>query len=373
MKLKSSMRLATVAFLGVAAFALAVGCSDDDGDNGGATGGSTGAAPTATTAASTGGSTGATGATGATNAEDLSGQVAIDGSSTVFPITEAVAEEFRSAEGDVQVTVGISGTGGGFERFCNGETDISDASRPISPTDEDEIPVCEANGIEYIEVPVAYDGLAVVVDPENDFIDCITTEQLATIWGPDAEGTVTNWQDVDPSFPDEELVLFGPGTDSGTFDYFTDAINGEEGASRTDYTPSEDDNVLVQGVAGSLGGTGYFGLAYLVENEGSIRGLQVDDGEGCIEPTPENVLSGAYPLARPLFIYVKVESAEQKPQVEGFVDFYLENVAELAPQVGYVQFPEEFYEVIGERWSSRTPGSIFSGAEGTVGEILGVE
>jgi phosphate transport system substrate-binding protein len=365
MNLRGSWRLAAIGFTGAAVLAFAVACGDDDGgDTGNSTTGAS--APTATVA---GGGTGTTGSTGVTGAE-LSGAVAIDGSSTVFPITEAVAEEFRTAQGDVDVTVGVSGTGGGFERFCNGEIDVSNASRPISATDEDEVPVCEAGGIDYIEIPVAYDGLAVVVNPENDWIDCITVEQLAMIWVPGAEGTVDSWSDIDPAWPDEGLDLYGPGTDSGTFDYFTAEVNGEEGASRTDYTPSEDDNVLVQGVSGSTGALGYFGLAYLVENEGAVKGVAVDAGAGCIEPTAENVLAGTYPLARPLFIYVNAESAETKPQVTAFVDFYIEHVPTLATDVGYVQFPQEFYAIITERWNSRTMGSLFSGADGTVGEIL---
>jgi phosphate transport system substrate-binding protein len=364
------MRLATLAFLGVATFALAIGCSDDD--NGDTTGASTGAAPTATTAASTGG-TGATGTTGTNgstgSSENLSGAVQIDGSSTVFPITEAVAEEYRSEQGDVQVTVGVSGTGGGFERFCAGETDISDASRPIK---EDEIADCEAAGVEFIEIPVAYDGLSVVVHPGNDWVTCITVEELNTIWDATSEGTISNWNQVNPEWPDQELVLYGPGTDSGTFDYFVEVITESED-SRSDYTPSEDDNVLVQGVAGTVNALGYFGLAYLEENQGAIKGLEVDGGEGCVEPTAETVENGTYaPLSRPLFIYVKVESAETKPQVEDFVNYYLENAATLSADVGYVQFPQEFYDSITERWESRTTGSIFSGASGSVGEILGV-
>jgi phosphate transport system substrate-binding protein len=364
MKTRTPIRLAAIAILGTAALGLAVACGDDDDDGG--------TSPTATAAAATGatGSTGTTGSTGGGGGSAaLSGAVQIDGSSTVFPITEAVAEEFRGEEAGVRVTVGVSGTGGGFSRFCAGETDISDASRPIS---EDEQATCETAGIEYIEIPVAYDGLAVVKNPDNDWATCITTEELATMWSPDSEGSVTSWSQVNSAWPNEELVLYGPGTDSGTFDYFTDEINGEEGASRTDYTPSEDDNVLVQGVAGGAGATGYFGLAYLVENEGTIAGIQVDAGDGCVDPTPETVLSGEYPLSRPLFIYVKVEAAE-RPEVQAFVDFYLENVPDLAPEVGYVQFPEDFYTTIGETWEARTPGTIFSGADGTVGEILGVQ
>jgi phosphate transport system substrate-binding protein len=332
----------------VALTSLAVfGCDDDDDDdNGGAAPAAT-TAPAATSAPSGGGATQPTAAPAPTEAASLSGAVEIDGSSTVFPITEAVAEEFRGAEGDVQVTVGVSGTGGGFERFCAGETDISDASRPISQTDEDEVPVCTANNIEYIEIPVAYDGLSVVVHPDNDWLTCITVEELNKMWAPEAEGVVTQWSDVNPAWPAEDIKLFGPGTDSGTFDYFTGAINGDEGASRADYTPSEDDNVLVQGVAGDKYALGYFGLAYLEENLGSIKGVQVDGGGGCVEPTAATVESGEYaPLSRPLFIYVNKEAADTKPQVAAFVDYYLENVAVLSADVGYVRFPDAFYEVI---------------------------
>jgi phosphate transport system substrate-binding protein len=368
MKLKSSIRLATLAFLGVATFALAVGCSDDD-DNGGSTGGATGASPTATTAAGTG----ATGATGGTDgsSEDLSGRVVIDGSSTVFPVTEAVAEEFNSVQPDVQVPVGVSGTGGGFEKFCRGETDISDASRPIDLEDSEEVPACEAAGIEFIEIPVAYDGLSVVVNPANDWVSCITVEELNLIWRPDSEGVITRWNQVNPEWPDEPLNLYGAGTDSGTYDYFVEVI--ADGDSRPDFTPSEDDNVLVQGVAGDPNAMGFFGLAYLEENRGRIVGLEVDNGEGCVEANAETVEAGEYaPLSRPIFIYVNAEAAE-RPEVQAFVDFYLENAGELSSAVGYVQFPEEFYEAITERWEARTTGTIFSDASGSVAEILGVE
>jgi phosphate transport system substrate-binding protein len=263
----------------------------------------------------------------------------------------------------------VSGTGGGFERFCAGETDVSDASRPIKA---DEIEICEAAGIEFIEIPVAYDGLSVVIHPDNDWVTCITVEELNTIWDATSEGQITSWNQVNSEWPDEELVLYGPGTDSGTFDYFVEVITESED-SRSDFTPSEDDNVLVQGVAGTVNALGYFGLAYLEENQGAIKGLEVDGGNGCVAPSAATVESGEYaPLSRPLFIYVKVESAETKPQVADFVDYYLANAATLSADVGYVQFPQEFYDTITARWESRTAGSIFSGASGSVGEILGV-
>ncbi|NEQ31428.1 MAG: PstS family phosphate ABC transporter substrate-binding protein [Leptolyngbya sp. SIO4C5] len=273
---------------------------------------------------------------------ELSGSIAIDGSSTVFPISEAMAEEFQKANPGVQITVGASGTGGGFEKFCNGETQISDASREVKP---EEIENCEANGIEMIELPVATDALTVVVNPDNDWVQCLTIDQLNTIWSPEAEGTVENWNQVDPSFPDAPLVLYGPGTDSGTFDYFTEEINGEEGASRSDYTASEDDNVLVQGVAGDTNALGYFGYAYYFENQDSMKAVAIDSGEGCVEPSEENVLEGNYtPLSRPLRIYVSKQAAEENEAVQAFVDFYLDPAnKEYVADTGYVPMADEKY------------------------------
>ncbi len=266
----------------------------------------------------------------------LSGSVSGDGSSTVFPLTEAVAEEFQKENPDVQVTVGTSGTGGGFEKFCNDEIDIADASRPI---DDEEAQVCAGKNIEYVELTVANDGLAVVANPENDWAECLTTAELKKTWEPNSQ--VNNWEDVKTGFPDRALKLFGPGTDSGTFDYFTDEINGEEGASRTDYTASEDDNVLVQGVVGDEGALGYFGFAYYIENEDKLKLLGVDSGEGCVKPSDETVQDGTYtPLSRPLFIYAK-KAALTRPEVQGFVDFYLENIGELASDVGYTPLNDE--------------------------------
>ena len=300
-------------------------------------------------------------------------EVEIDGSSTVYPITEAVAEEFRNEAPDVQVPVGVSGTGGGFFRFCSGETDVTNASRPIKTGPDSEAARCEANGIQFIEVPVAYDGLSVAVHPDNDWLSCITVQELNTIWAPASEGVVNNWSDVNPAWPDEPIDLFSPGTDSGTFDYFTEVINGEGGASRTDFTPSEDDNVLVQGVAGSPYALGYFGLAFLEENRERVKGVEVDGGRGCVPPSRETVQDGSYvPLSRPLFIYVNLE-ASRDPEVQKFVDFYLDSAPALATEVGYVPFPDRFYDEIRERWQAGVTGSIFSGTHGTVGEILGVE
>jgi phosphate transport system substrate-binding protein len=278
---------------------------------------------------------------GATADEELSGSINGDGSSTVFPITEAVAEEFGKLH-DVDVTVGISGTGGGFEKFCNGETDFSNASRPIKEDDEAEGLACAANNIEYVEFEVAYDGLSVVVNPSNDFAECLTVEQLNAIWAP--ESSVNNWNEADPSFPDQDLTLYGPGTDSGTFDYFTDEINGEEGASRADYTASEDDNVLVQGIAGDDNALGYFGFAYYVENEDKLKVLGIDGGSGCVVPSQETIESGEYaPLSRPLYVYVTKEALE-RPEVAEFMRFYLTEGPDLAVEVGYVKSPQESYD-----------------------------
>jgi phosphate transport system substrate-binding protein len=274
---------------------------------------------------------------GAGASEELSGTVKVDGSSTVAPLTTAAAEFFREEQSGVQVTVGTSGTGGGFEKFCAGETDISDASRPIDT--EEEVPVCEENGVEYAEIPVANDALTVVVNPQNDWADCLTTDQLKKIWEPGSK--VSSWKDVDPSFPDQKLELFGPGTDSGTFDYFTDVINGEEGASREDYQPSEDDNVIVQGVAGSEGGLGYFGYTYFEENADQLKAVKIDSGNGCVEPSSETARDGSYaPLSRPLFIYPSKASLD-KPEVKAFLDFYLENDAEIAEAAQYIPLSDE--------------------------------
>jgi phosphate transport system substrate-binding protein len=269
----------------------------------------------------------------------LSGFVRVDGSSTVFPVTEAVAEEFQIANPNARITVGISGTGGGFKKFCAGETDISDASRPIKDTERE---MCAEAGIEPLEITVAYDGLAVMVNPGNDFAACMTVDELKRIWEPGS--TVSRWSQVREGWPDEEMKLYGPGTDSGTFDYFTEAIVGEEDASRPDFTASEDDNVLVQGIAGDPYSLGYFGYAYYAENTDKLKLVAVDGGNGCVEPTPETVESGEYaPLARPLFIYV-ARSALEKPQVDAFVRYYLEQARLLVPQVGYVPLRDQQYQ-----------------------------
>jgi phosphate transport system substrate-binding protein len=268
---------------------------------------------------------------------DLSGRIEADGSSTVGPFVTAAAEDFQAQNPGVQVTVGISGTGGGFERFCAGETDLSDASRPIK--DDEEVPVCKTNGIEYTEFQVANDGIAVVTNKENDWATCLTVEQLNKIWGPDSK--IDNWNQVDPSFPDQKLTLAGPGTDSGTFDFFTDVINGEEDASRTDYQATEDDNVTVQAVSGDKGGLGYFGLSYFEQNQDTLNDVEVDGGSGCVAPSSETVQDGSYtPLSRPLFVYVKNTSL-QKPEVAAFMKYILDNQAQIAEKALFVPMTDE--------------------------------
>ncbi len=275
------------------------------------------------------------GASGSPAGAKLSGTIQIDGSSTVAPLSEAAAEGFQEENDGVKVVVGTSGTGGGFEKFCAGETDISDASRPIK---DEEAATCKAKGIEFEEITVANDGLAVVVNKDNP-ITCLTVEQLKKIWEPSSK--VANFKEVDPSFPDLPLKLFGPGTDSGTFDYFTDEINGEEGASRTDYQPSEDDNVIVQGVQGNKGGLGYFGLSYVEENPDALKAVAVDGGDGCVEPSTETVLDGTYkPLGRPLFIYATTKTVE-RPEGLAFLEYYIENSDEIAEQALYVPLSDE--------------------------------
>jgi phosphate transport system substrate-binding protein len=264
--------------------------------------------------------------TGAFPEENLSGTVRADGSSTVAPLVSLAAERFRKEEPGVKVTVGISGTGGGFERFCRGETDLANASRPIK---DEEIAACKKKGIDYIELQVANDGLSVVVNNGNDWAKCLTVEQLKKIWQPGSK--IKNWKDVDPSFPSQNLSLFGAGTDSGTFDYFTDAIVGEEGASRSDYTATEDDNVTVRGVAGEKGALGYFGLSYYESNKGKLKAVEIDGGDGCVAPSVETVQDGTYkPLSRPLFTYVKKSSALDKLEVDAFLQFLLDNQETLA-------------------------------------------
>jgi len=264
------------------------------------------------------------------------GTISADGSSTVGPFVTKAAEDFKDAEG-VDITVGISGTGGGFERFCAGETDLSNASRPI---DEDEQALCADAGVEYIEFRIATDALTNVVNMENDWATCLTVDQLESIWGPGSK--VTNWNQVDPSFPDVELTLFGPGTDSGTFDYFTGVINGEEGASRTDFSPSEDDNVIVQGVSGDRGGLGYFGFSYYEQNQATLEALEVDGGSGCVAPSAEAAQDGSYtPLSRPLYVYVKRSSFDDKEDIRNSVLFMLDQNSSIAEAAQFVPLSDE--------------------------------
>ncbi|HHT9125063.1 MAG TPA: PstS family phosphate ABC transporter substrate-binding protein [Candidatus Brocadiia bacterium] len=295
---------------------------------------------------------------------DAAEVIKVDGSSTVYPITEAVAEEFQKSErGKTNVTVGISGTGGGFKKFGLGETDISDASRPIKPT---EVELCKKNGIEYIELPVAYDGLAVMVNPKNNWIDYLTVKELKKIWEPEAQRKITRWNQIRPDWPDKEIHLFGAGVDSGTYDYFTEAIVGKEHASRGDYTASEDDNVLVQGIATDVLAIGFFGVAYYENNKDRLKLVPIDDenpenGKGPILPEYEDVLNGTYqPLARPIFIYVNKKSAE-RPEIQRFVEFYMKEGGELSKEVGYIALPEKAYELALERFKKRMVGSVFGG------------
>jgi phosphate transport system substrate-binding protein len=259
-----------------------------------------------------------------------------DGSSTVGPFTTRAAENFKAENADVEVTVGISGTGGGFERFCRDEIDLANASRPI---EDDEKQLCADAGVEYVELPVANDALTVVVNPENDWATCLTVDQLKAIWEPGSR--VDNWQDVDPSFPDEPLRLYGPGTDSGTFDYFTSAIVGEEGESRTDYQASEDDNVTVEGVTGDKGAVGYFGFSYYEQNQDRVQAVEIDNGSGCVAPSAQSAQDGTYaPLSRPLFVYVKTSSLE-RPEVVEFLTYLIENGDEIAEQADFVPLTSE--------------------------------
>jgi phosphate transport system substrate-binding protein len=284
--------------------------------------------------------------------------VKIDGSSTVYPITEAVAEEFMKANSDTQVTVGISGTGGGFKKFCRGETDISDASRPILRKEMD---ACLDAGIQYYELPVAFDALTVMINPKNNWADTMTVAELKKIWEPAAQGNVTKWSQVRAGWPEKPLKLYGAGSDSGTFDYFTEAIVGKAKSSRGDFTASEDDNVLVQGIASDETALGYFGFAYYEENADKLKAVAVDGGKGGVLPSMATVKDGSYqPLARPIFIYVSKKSA-RKPEVKAFVDFYLQNAAALVEEVKYIPLPANEYAAIAERFQKGQTGTAFGG------------
>ena len=297
--------------------------------------------------------------------------IQIDGSSTVFPISEAVAEEFQKANAGIRVTVGISGTGGGFQKFCRAETDISDASRPIRPA---EIEACQKAGIEYIELPVAYDGLAVVVNPKNTWADQVTVSELKTLWAPEAQGKIVRWNQVRGSWPDREIRLFGAGVDSGTYDYFTEAVVGKEGASRGDFTSSEDDNVLVQGVGGDELALGFLPLAYVEQNRSRLKLVPVEDGkadngDGPILPSAETVRNGTYqPLSRPLFIYIARKAAE-RPEVQRFVESYLSS-PELMREVGYVELTPQIYELARKHFAERKVGTAFGAGGSQVGMTL---
>jgi phosphate transport system substrate-binding protein len=267
---------------------------------------------------------------------NLSGTIKIDGSSTVGPLTEAAAELFRENNSNVRITVGISGTGGGFEKFCQKEIDISDASRPIEP---DEVKACSKSGVKYDQVQVANDGIALVVNPDNDWAQCLTTAELKKIW--DKGSKVNNWNQVRSTFPDEPMKLFGPGTDSGTFEFFTEKVNGEKGRTRSDYSPSEDDNVTVQGVSGGKGNLGYFGLSYALANKDNVKIVQVDGGKGCVTPDNATVQDGSYaPLSRPLFIYPSA-SALQRKEVDEFIKYYVDNSEDIATQAEFVPMTAE--------------------------------
>jgi phosphate transport system substrate-binding protein len=298
--------------------------------------------------------------------------VKIDGSSTVFPITEAVAEDFQKAKKQsIQVTVGISGTGGGFKKFCRGETDISDASRPILKKEMDD---CRAAGIEYFELPVAFDALTVVINPKNTFIKQLTVAEMKKMWEPAAQGKVTNWSQVNPSWPNQPMKLFGPGADSGTFDYFTEAVVGKSKSSRGDFTASEDDNVLVQGVARDPNALGYFGFAYYVENRDKLKAVPIVNEKGrAVVPSMEAVEKGVYsPLSRPIFIYVSAKSL-QKPEVKEFLEYYLHNAGKLAREVKYVPLPESAYKTALQHVLHGKKGTVFGGVAEvgiTIDELL---
>jgi phosphate transport system substrate-binding protein len=298
--------------------------------------------------------------------------IKVDGSSTVFVVSEAVAEEFQKAHPGTRVTVGQSGTGGGFQKFCRAETDVSDASRPIRPA---EIAACQKSGVSFVELPIAYDGIAIIVNPKASWINDITTAELKTLWAPEAQGKVSRWSQVRAGWPDREIHLFGAGVDSGTYDYFTEAIVGKEGASRGDFTSSEDDNVLVQGVAGDELALGFLPFAYYRENQSRLKLVPVDnqepgDGEGPIAPSFDAIRTGTYqPLARPLFIYV-AERALARPEVQQFIDFYVANVGELSEEVGYVQLGGEGYQLVAAHFKSRRTGTVFGEGGSQVGVTI---
>lgn len=286
--------------------------------------------------------------------------VKVDGSSTVFPITEAVAEDFQaSKKGAIRVTVGISGTGGGFKKFCRNEIDVVNASRPITAT---EIEACKQQGIQFIEMPIAYDALTVVINPKNNWSQTITVEELKKIWQPEAQGKITQWNQINPAWPDKKIKLYGAGADSGTFEYFTEAIVGKAKSSRGDFTASEDDNVLVQGVASDIYALGFFGFAYYIENSKRVTAAAVDSGNGGVLPSAATVENNSYkPLSRPIFIYINVKSAD-KPEVDEFVKFYMANAATLVDEVKYFPLSKEVYQLNLEHLQKRKVGTVFKGS-----------
>lgn len=300
----------------------------------------------------------------ASSAPAAAAVIQIDGSSTVYPITEAIAEEFQMQNQGQRVTVGVSGTGGGFKKFCRGELDIANASRPIQRLEMD---ACAAAGVKYFELPVAYDALTVVVNPGNSFLNTITVEELKKIWAPESQGVVSRWNQVNPAWPDQEIKLYGAGADSGTFDYFTEAVVGKAKSSRGDYTASEDDNVLVQGVSNDPGALGYFGYAYYAENQAKLKAVAVQptaDQPGVL-PSPETVINGSYtPLARPMFIYVS-EKAYARPEVKSFMDFYFANLAQLATETKYIPLPQQAYDTVKKHLAEGKLGTVFNGEPAT--------
>ena len=325
-------------------------------------------ATVAVTALACGGGAGSTSETGGSG---VSGTIRVDGSSTVFPISEAIAEEFKAAHPKVEISVGVSGTGGGFQKFCRGETDVSDASRPIRAV---EMEACQKAGIEFIELPVAYDGLAIAVNPKNTWAASMTTAELKTLWEPGAQGKIVRWSQVRPGWPDREVHLFGAGVDSGTFDYFTEAINGKEKASRGDFTSSEDDNVLVQGIRGDELALGFLPLAYVEQNKDALKLVPVDDGKadnggGPITPSADTVRNGTYqPLSRPLFIYVSRKAAD-RPEVQQFVESYFANPA-LMREVGYVELTPQIYDLAKAHFAEKRTGTAFGSGGSQVGMTL---
>lgn len=297
--------------------------------------------------------------------------IKIDGSSTVYPITQAIAEQYRANKADSNLTVDFSGTGGGFKKFCAGQTDINNASRPISKAEMEE---CKAQGVAYIELPIAFDALTIVVNPANDWLKNISLEELNKIWSPAAEQNLTRWNQINADLPDRPLNLYAPGKDSGTYDYFTEAVVGKAGSSRNDYLQSEDDTILVQGVKQDPNALGYLGLAYYESNQDQIKAVAVDSGTGAVLPSRETVEAGEYqPLSRPLFIYVNSSAAQKNPDLKEFVETYLEQAPEIVSQVGYVPLPEDGYQLTEIHFQRGKVGTVFEGQSAfnlTIGELL---